>query len=81
MLGSTGLQARIRQGLLWLLRESDRGAKAERPLEPERTTEQGGGHMAVVGSIEAPNAEDAPIEPRVLTVVDGVVSAFDFFGV
>lgn len=37
--------------------------------------------MPVVGSIERPNTDDAPIGAHVPTVVDGIVSAFDLFGV
>lgn len=36
--------------------------------------------MAGVESIERPCTDDAPIEPHVPTVVDGIVSAFDLFG-
>jgi|GEM_PF-3711439 len=37
--------------------------------------------MAVVESIERPDTDDAPIRAHVPTVVDGIVSAFDLFGV
>lgn len=37
--------------------------------------------MAALESTERPNTDDDSIEPHVLTVVDGVISAFDLFGV
>ena len=37
--------------------------------------------MAVVESIERPSGDTAPTDPHVPTVVDGIVSAFDLFGV
>lgn len=37
--------------------------------------------MAVVERVERSHGDDAPVEPYVPTVVDGIVSAFDLFGV
>jgi len=37
--------------------------------------------MAVVGHLEHADADDAAIELRVPTMVDGIASAFDLFGI
>ena len=37
--------------------------------------------MAIAERVERPHGDDAPAQPYVPTVVDGIVSAFDLFGV